>query len=79
MEYDQNKVDEMILALLFLTTTSDKYGTRAWKGFDWEALNRLHAKGYIGDPQGKSASVEMSETGANLSRELFYKYFGKDV
>lgn len=75
MKYNQDKVDEMILALLFLTSTHDKYGTRAWKGFDWQALARLHAKGHISDPQDKSPSLVLSDTGAKLSRELFHKYF----
>ena len=48
MDYDPDKVDDAALALLFLTMSRDKYGSRAWKGFDWDALDRLHAKGYIG-------------------------------
>ncbi len=24
---------------------------RAWKGFDWETMNRLHEKGYISNPK----------------------------
>jgi len=77
MEYDRDKVDEMILALLYLTSSQDKYATRAWKGLDWQAMDRLHQKGYIGDPRGKSASVEVTLEGAKLSKELFFKYFGK--
>ncbi len=76
MEYDKDRVDEMVLALLYLTSSQDKYGTRAWKGLDWEVLDRLYKKGYISDPQGKSASVALSETGAKLSKELFFKHFG---
>jgi hypothetical protein len=34
MEYDQDKVDEMVMALLYLTRVSDEYGTRAWKSMD---------------------------------------------
>ncbi len=45
MEYDKDKVDEMTLALLCLTTFSDKYGLRAWKGFDWDTMDRLYEKG----------------------------------
>lgn len=77
MEYDMDKVDEMILALLYLTSSRDQYGTRAWKGLNWEVLDRLHEKGYIGDPREKSPTVLLSEAGAKLSRELFIKYFGK--
>lgn len=44
----KNKVDEYTLALLYLVMWSEKnYGTRAWKGFDWETMNRLFEKGYI--------------------------------
>lgn len=75
MEYDTDKVDEMILALLYLTSSRDKYATRAWKGLDWQALNRLYQKGYISDPQSKSPTMELSEEGAKLSKELFFKYF----
>jgi hypothetical protein len=31
---------------------------------------------YIGDPKGKSASVVVTEAGAKLSKELFFKHFG---
>jgi len=47
MEYDKDKVDEMVLALLFLTLHD---GYRAWKGHDWSAINRLHKKGMIANP-----------------------------
>ena len=77
MEYDRDKVDEMALALLYLTTFEEKdYGPRAWKGLDWEAMNRLHEKGYIGNPKSKAKSVPLTEEGARLSEALFKKHFG---
>jgi hypothetical protein len=76
MEYDKDKVDEMVLALLHLTTFEDRIGLRAWKGHDWDALDRLHEKGYISDPKGKAKSVVVTEKGAKRSRELFEGYFG---
>ena len=79
MEYDKNKVDEMILALLYLTTFKDEFGFRAWKGSDWDSLDRLHEKGYIGNPKGKAKSVTLSEEGAQLSEELFKKHFGSSA
>ena len=78
MEYDKDKVDEMALALLYLTSFQDQYGTRAWKGMDWEVMNRLYEKGYIGDPKGKARSVILTKIGEKLSEELFFKNFGKD-
>ena len=74
MEYDRYKVDEMVLALLYLTT--HEQGTRAWKGMDWEAMNRLHEKGYIGNPKSKAKSVRLTQEGSQLSEDLFKKHFG---
>ena len=76
MEYDKDKVDELVLALLYLTSFSDKYSTRAWKGMDWDAMDRLHEKGYISNPKGKAKSVMLTKDGQRLSRELFIKHFG---
>ncbi len=75
MEYDKDRVDEMVLALLYLTSSQDKYATRAWKGLNSEVMDRLYKKGYIGDPQGKSPTVVLTEAGAKLSKELFIKNF----
>jgi hypothetical protein len=77
MEIDEKKVDDMVLALLFLTTFDDKPGWRAWKGHNWNALDRLHQKGFISDPATKAKSVWLTEEGAKRSQELFKKYFTK--
>ena len=57
MKYDKEKVDQATLALMWLVMESDKYGSRAWKGFDWDTLDRLHEKGYISDPKRKTRPV----------------------
>jgi hypothetical protein len=75
MEYDHDKVDDMVLALLSLTMFSDGGSTRAWKGHDWDALDRLHAKGYISDPKSKAKSVWVSEEGVKRALEVFAKNF----
>jgi hypothetical protein len=74
MEYDENKIDEMVLALLYLTLHDEN---RAWKGHDWDALDRLHTKGYIGDPKNKAKSVVLTDEGMQLSEQLFKKYFAR--
>jgi len=76
MEYDKDKVDEMVLALLYLTSFQDRYVTRAWKGMDWDALDRLYQKGYIDNPKSKAKSVILTEESEKLSEELFVKHFG---
>ncbi len=77
MDYDKEKVDEMVLALLFLTSFDDGPATRAWKGHDWEAMDRLHDKGYISDPKSKTKSVVFTPEGKRLSGELFSRFFMK--
>ena len=72
MDYDKDKVDEVVLALLFLTLHD---GGRAWKGHDWDALERLHAKGMIENPVGKAKSLTLTEQGEKRCEELFRRHF----
>ena len=62
---------------LYLTTFRDKLEVRAWKGLDWDSLNRLHEKGYISDLRSKAKLVMLSREGARLSDELFRKHCGR--
>ena len=50
-------------------------GVRAWKGQDWDTMERLHSKGYISNPKSKAKSVVLSEEGGKRSKELFVKHF----
>ena len=77
MEYDKDKVDEYTLALLYLVIHERQkvYGARAWKGFDWDTMNRLHEKGLISNPVGKAKSVVMTEEGFKKAEELFKRHF----
>jgi hypothetical protein len=76
MNYDRNKVDEMVLALLYLTISEEgDWGARTWKSHDWSVLDRLHARGYISDPKSKVKSVVLSPEGLELSRALFERHF----
>lgn len=72
MEVDRDKIDDVILALLYLTLGRDGH---AWKGFDWSAMNRLHEKGFIGDPVNKAKSVRLTDEGTVRSEELFREMF----
>lgn len=72
MEYNKNKVDEAVLALLYLTLHDQN---RAWKSFDWEAMDRLFQKGLIANPANKNKSVVLTEEGIQNSEELFRKLF----
>ena len=62
MEYNRDKVDEMVLALLWLTMFKDGPGYRAWKGHDFEVMDRRYGKGFILDPKGSNRSKLLSIT-----------------
>jgi hypothetical protein len=72
MEIDTDRIDEAVLALLYLGL-HDRY--RAWKGFDWAAMDRLHEKGFISDPVGKAKSVVFTEEGLREAERLFRELF----
>ncbi|MBY3379520.1 DUF6429 family protein [Rhizobium laguerreae] len=72
MEIDEEKIDDAVLALLWLTLHD---GDRAWKGFDWDVMDRLHQKGLIANPAGKAKSVVLSDEGLRRSEELFRSLF----
>ena len=74
MDLDTDKIDDAVLALLSLGLHD---GARAWKGFDWEAMNRLHQKGYITEPRGKAKSVVFTEEGLERATRLLQELFGK--
>ena len=74
MEIDTDRIDDAVLALLRLGLHD---GCRAWKGFDWDVMNRLHAKGLISDPVGKAKSVVFTEDGERRSLEVFLELFGR--
>jgi len=71
MDYDADKVDDAVLALMFLTLS----GYRSWKGFDWDCLNRLHEKGFIADPRNRAKSVVLTDEGIARSELLFRQLF----
>jgi hypothetical protein len=75
MIYNADKVDQMVLALLYLTSSRDAYATRAWKGLDIQTLERLFRKGYISDPNDSNPTLILSDEAAAISKELFFKFF----
>lgn len=72
---DKDRIDDAVLALLYLGLHNS---FRTWKGFDWEAMNRLHDKGMISDPVGKAKSVVFTEEGLQRSERLFHEMFGRE-
>jgi hypothetical protein len=73
MKLDTQKIDRAVLAFLYLGLHD---GARTWKGFDWDAMDRLHQKGYISDPVGKAKSVLFTDEGLAESERLLDELFG---
>lgn len=73
-ELDPDRIDQAVLALL-LHGLHDE--ARAWKTFDWDALDRLHARGLISNPASRAKSVVFTDEGLEAAlqahRELFAK------
>lgn len=72
MDIDTDRIDNAVLALLLLGRHD---GNRVWKSFDWEAMNRLHEKGFITDPVSKTKSVVLTEEGLREAERLFRELF----
>jgi hypothetical protein len=64
MTIDEDRIDDAVLALLYLGL-HDQW--RTWKGFDWDAMSRLYEKGFISDPVSKANSVVFTEEGLRRS------------
>ncbi len=74
MKLDTAKIDDAVLALLLLGLHD---GARAWKGFDWDAMDRLHQQGYTSDPCSKAKSVVFTEEGLQRAERLLEELFGQ--
>jgi len=72
VELDTDRIDAAVLALLLLGLHD---GCRVWKTFDWDAMNRLHEKGFISDPVGRAKSVVLTEDGQREAQRLFETMF----
>ncbi|CAH0650308.1 MULTISPECIES: DUF6429 family protein [Pseudomonas] len=73
MEYDEKLIEDAVLALL-AAYSSDK--GNAWKGFDFEIMNRLHERGFISNPVNKNKSIWLTVEGLERGRRLADQMFG---
>jgi hypothetical protein len=74
MNWDFEKIDEAVLALLYLNLHD---GIRAWKSFDWDALDRLHNKGLIDNPVSKNKSIVLTPKGLEVAASMAKRNFSR--
>lgn len=72
MELNQEKVEEAVLAVLWLTLHDQ---VRAWKTIAWDTMDRLHEKGFISDPANRAKSVIFTEQGLAEAERVARKLF----
>ncbi len=77
LELDDDKIDEVALALMWLGVHGDKHETRVWKGMAWEITDRLHDRGWISNPRTSAKSVRLTEEGERLAGEFLEKHFAR--
>ncbi len=71
---DPERIDDAVLALLWLGSHD---GRRTWKGFDRNALDRLHRKGMISNLVGKAMAVTSTEEDRREAERLFCALFAR--
>jgi hypothetical protein len=74
MEYDDDKIENAVLALLALYSFD---GGRSWKGFDFGVMDRLSEQGFVSDPKGRAKSVHLTEEGLKRGLDMATQLFGK--
>jgi Domain of unknown function (DUF6429) len=72
MNFDDRKVDETVLAVLYLTLHD---GNRVWKTLDFGTMDRLHEQRLISDPAVRARSVMLTEEGLAKAVSLANKLF----
>ena len=70
------RIDQAVLALLQLGLHDTN---RSWKSFDWDVMERLHAKGFISNLVGKAKSVVLTDEGLQESDRLFRLLFESEA
>jgi Domain of unknown function (DUF6429) len=71
---DEEKLAEIVLAVLWLSAHGDGNNFRVWKGVDWDAMNLLFEKGWIDDPKNRNKSVALSSEGAMSAKRFYEKH-----
>jgi len=77
-------MNELTMMLLYLSrfTEGEKYDEAkayyAWKGFDFDTLNRLDEEEYIDQGSYKRKSLYLTEKGKEYARKLLEEYQIKD-
>jgi hypothetical protein len=70
------KIEEAVLALLYIHSMNERGVRRSWKTYDWDVTQRLFEQGFIDNPQGTRKSVLLTPEGEKVGKALAEKLFG---
>ena len=75
----EKAVKELTMLLMYLTRFNERGRFEsdldmAWKGYDFDIINKLDEEDYIRQGSRRSKSVATTDEGIKLSRELLAKY-----
>jgi len=73
MEYDDKLIEDAVLALLAAFSSDEG---NAWKGFDFEVMNRLHEQGFITNPVNRNKSIWLTTEGQERGLQIADRLFG---
>jgi hypothetical protein len=76
MKYDNKLIEDAVLALLAAHSFNNG---QAWKGFDFEIMNRLHEQGFIDNPVNRNKSVWVTPEGLERGRKIAERLFTVDA
>jgi hypothetical protein len=83
MDIDGDKLEQTVLALLYLNSFQEGTGRRAWKGFPWTVMDALHEKGlYLKSGNEKQIRVVIRgghQALRRIVREAFRRKIGASV
>jgi Domain of unknown function (DUF6429) len=74
MKLDENRIADAVLALLAAYSFDNG---RAWKGYDFNILDRLFAQGYIHDCKDKNKSLYLTDEGLQRGQALAQALFAE--
>ncbi len=72
MELDTEQLDRAALAILSLTLHDEN---RVWKGIDWAITDRLHEKGLVHDPVGRTKSLALTDESLAVAEAALKEFF----
>ena len=72
----EEKIEEAVLALLYICSVEERGARWSWKTYDWDITQRLFEQGLIDNPKGARKSVLLTPEGEARGRALVEKLLG---